>query len=142
MSRMALVSAGRFFSSPLMMPSTSAIFASSNPWNLQPLTFRHTTWSWPALELQSGGTFRRDVLNGHFGTQGQVQMATPTITISGSGELTVRLETNWPGSTFRAAGLKVARVHAQQTSTEARLITGYLADPTAPPPFLLRSGRA
>jgi hypothetical protein len=85
-------------------------------------------WRYLGLELESGGEERRDVLHGHFGAQGEVQLVTPLITIAGDGELTVRLETNWDGSTFRAAGLLVTRVQTQSTSVASRIITGHLAD--------------
>ena len=68
-------------------------------------------------------------------------MVTPSITIAGDGELTIRIGTSWEGSTFRAAGLTVSRFNAEQSSAEARLVTGYLADPTARPLHLLRSAR-
>jgi hypothetical protein len=86
------------------------------------------SWRYMTLELESGGSERRATVHGHFGTQGEVQLVTPLITVGVTGELIIRLETNWDGSTFRVAGLSVARVQAQQTGYEARIITGYLAD--------------
>ena len=43
----ALVSAGRFSTRPVTMPSISAILASSKPWKRQPLNLRHRTSSLP-----------------------------------------------------------------------------------------------
>jgi hypothetical protein len=86
------------------------------------------SWRYMGLELESGGVEVQDTIHGHFGAQGEQQLVTAPITIAGDGELTIRLETNWAGSSFRAAGLLVTRINAQQTGVEARIITGYLAD--------------